>query len=193
MLNKLSMNQIFDEARTYSYWQNKPVSDELLQQVYDHAKFGPTSANCSPMRIVFVRSKEAKEKLKPCLAEGNVDKTMSAPVTAIIAMDVEFYEELPVLFPQTDARSWFVGHEALITSTAERNSTLQGCYFIIAARALGLDCGPMSGFDNAKVDAAFFSGTSYKSNFLINLGYGDKTQLHSRNPRLSFDEVGKII
>jgi len=192
MLNKHSLDQIFDEARTYSYWLYKEVSDDILKQAYDHAKFGPTSANCSPMRIVFVKSAEAKEKLKPCLAEGNVDKTMAAPVTAIIAQDMEFFEELPTLFPQTDARSWFVGKDDYIKSTADRNSSLQGAYFIIAARALGLDCGPMSGFDAKKLDETFFKGTSYKSNFLINLGYGDKAQLHPRNPRLEFDETCKI-
>lgn len=192
MLNKHSLDQIFDEARTFSYWQDKDVSDDLLKQAYDHAKFGPTSANCCPMRIVFVKSAEAKEKLKPCLAEGNVDKTMKAPVTAIIAQDMEFYEELPTLFPQTDARSWFIGKDAYIEETAERNTALQGAYFIIAARALGLDCGPMSGFDKAALDKAFFEGTSYQSNFLINLGYGDKDKLHPRNPRLDFDEACKI-
>lgn len=193
MLNKLSLDQIFDEARTHSYWQDKPVSDEVLAQIYDHAKFGPTSANCCPMRVVFVKSKEAKEELKPCLAEGNVEKTMAAPVTAIIAMDMEFYEELPVLFPHTDARSWFVGNKEYSESTAFRNSSLQGAYLIVAARALGLDCGPMSGFDAAKLDEAFFKDTSYKSNFLVNLGYGEKDKLHPRNPRLTFEEVCKVV
>lgn len=192
MLNKHSLDQIFDEARTYSTWQNKPVSDDILKQIYNHTKFGPTSANCCPMRVVFVKSPEAKEKLKPCLAEGNIEKTMQAPVTAIIAQDMEFYEELPTLFPHTDARSWFTGKKDYIEETAFRNSSLQGGYFIIAARALGLDCGPMSGFDAKKLDEAFFKGTTYRSNFLINLGYGEKQHLHPRSPRLEFDETCKI-
>jgi nitroreductase len=156
-------------------------------------KFGPTSANCCPARLVFVRSPAGKEKLLPCLAEGNVEKTKAAPVTAIIAHDLEFYEKLPGLFPHAPARSWFAGNASLIESTAFRNGTLQGAYFIIAARALGLDCGPMSGFDNARVDAAFFQGTSWKSNFICNLGHGDASKLHPRSPRLAFDEACKIL
>jgi 3-hydroxypropanoate dehydrogenase len=156
-------------------------------------KWGPTSANTSPARFVFVKSKEGKEKLLPCMSPGNVDKTKAAPVTVIVAQDLEFYEKLPTLFPHVDARSWFKGKPAFIESTAFRNSTLQGGYFIIAARALGLDCGPMSGFDNAKVDAAFFAGTSWKSNFVCNLGYGDSAQLHPRNPRLDFNEACRIV
>ena len=183
----------FLEGRTYSAWLDKPVDDQLLQRAYDLAKFGPTSANCCPMRITFVNSKEEKEKLKPHLAAGNVDKTMTAPATAIIAYDLEFYEQLPKLFPHTDARSWFAGKEEFIQSTAFRNGSLQGAYFILAARSLGLDCGPMSGFDNAGVDATFFTNTSIRSNFLCNLGYGDSSKLHPRNPRLTFDEVCKIL
>lgn len=187
------VEQMFLNARTHSAWTNKPVDDALLMQAYDLAKFGPTSANCCPMRLVFVKSKEAKERLKPHLAEGNVDKTMAAPVTAIVAYDLEFYEYLPKLFPHTDARSWFVGKPASIQETAFRNGSLQGAYFILAARSVGLDCGPMSGFNNAGVDAEFFANTSVKSNFLINLGYGDTSKLHPRNPRLAFDEVCKIL
>lgn len=187
-----ALEQIFTNARTFTQFEDKPVSDALLQQVYDLAKMGPTSANCCPMRIVFVKSAEAKEKLKPTLMEGNVEKTMKAPVCAIIAMDMAFYEKLPVLFPQTDARSWFIGKEDYIQSTAFRNSSLQGAYFIMAARALGLDCGPMSGFDNAKLDEAFFAGTTWKSNFLINLGYGVRESLYPRNPRLSFNEACRV-
>lgn len=187
-----ALEQIFTTARTFTQFEDKPVSDELLQQVYDLAKMGPTSANCCPMRIVFVKSTAAKEKLKPALMEGNVEKTMKAPVCAIIAMDMAFYEKLPVLFPQTDAKSWFVGKEDYIQSTAFRNSSLQGAYFIMAARALGLDCGPMSGFDNAKLDEAFFAGTSWKSNFLINLGYGVKESVYPRNPRPSFSEACRV-
>lgn len=187
-----ALNLMFMEARTYSAWLPKPVDDALLMRAYDIARMGPTSSNCLPMRITFVKSPEAKEKLKPCLDAGNVEKTMSAPVTAIIAHDMEFYEKLPKLFPHTDARSWFVGKPEKIRDTAFRNGTLQGGYFILAARALGLDCGPMSGFNNAKVDEAFFAGTPVKSNFLINLGYGDASKLYPRGPRLEFNESCKI-
>ena len=192
-LSEEALEQILTEARTHSAWLPEPVSDELLIEIYDLMKWGPTSANSSPARIVFVRSKEAKEKLLPCMAEGNVEKTKAAPVTAIIAQDMEFYEKLPKLFPFADARSWFSGNKPFIESTAFRNSSLQGAYFMIAARSLGLDCGPMSGFDNAKVDAAFFRGTSWKSNFVCNLGYGDSHKLHPRAPRLDFSEACKIL
>ena len=169
------------------------MSDEQLHQLYELAKFGPTSANSSPMRVVFVKSKAAKEKLAPFLSEGNRAKTMAAPVTAIIAQDHEFYEKLPQLFPHADARSWFAGNQPAIDTTAFRNATLQGAYVIIAARALGLDCGAMSGFDNAGVDAAFFAGTPVRSNFLINIGYGDASRdLFPRSPRLTFDEACRI-
>ena len=181
---------IFRRARTHSAWLDKPVEDALLRQVYDLAKLGPTSANMCPMRIVFVKSRAAKEKLKPALDAGNVTKTMSAPVTAIIAMDVHFYEKLPKLYPHVDAKAWFKDlPENVLEYVALRNSSLQGAYFMLAARAHGLDCGPMSGFDNAKVDALFFAGTTVKSNFLCNLGYGDVSKLHPRSPRLSFDEA----
>ena len=188
-----ALEQIFTKARTHSSWLPEPVGDELLIEIYDLMKWGPTSANSSPARIVFVRSKEAKEKLLPCMAEGNVEKTKTAPVTAIIAQDMEFYEKLPKLFPFADARSWFAGNKPFIESTAFRNSSLQGAYFMIAARSLGLDCGPMSGFDNAKVDAAFFEGTSWESNFICNLGYGDSDKLRPRAPRLDFNEACKIL
>lgn len=184
---------MFLNGRTHSAWLDKPVDDDVLRQAYDLAKMGATSANCCPMRIIFVKSAEAKARLKPCLAEGNVDKTMMAPVTAIIGYDLEFYEQLHKLFPHTDARSWFVGKAAYIQDTAFRNSTLQGAYFMLAARALGLDCGPMSGFDNTAVDQAFFAKTSIRSNFLCNLGYGDSSKLFPRSPRLSFDEICKIL
>ncbi|MDX1975248.1 MAG: malonic semialdehyde reductase [Rickettsiales bacterium] len=193
MADEKTLDLLFRNARTHSDWLDKPVDDALLKQAYDLAKMGPTSANCQPMRIVFVKSKEAKEKLKPALAAGNVDKTMKAPVTAIIAQDMAFYEQLPKLFPHTDARSWFVGNQALIESTAFRNASLQGGYFMLAARAVGLDCGPMSGFDNAKLDAAFFAGTTIKSNFLCNLGYGDASKLHPRSPRPDFSDFCKIV
>jgi 3-hydroxypropanoate dehydrogenase len=186
------LDLVFRKARTHIAWLDKPVDDALLQAVYDLAKMGPTSANCCPMRIVFVKSKAAKEKLRPCLAPGNVDKTMAAPVTVLFGFDLEFYEKLPKLYPAADARSWFAGNKELIQSTAFRNGTLQAGYFLLAARALGLDCGPMSGFDNAKADAAFFQGTPIKSNFLCNLGYGDASKLFPRNPRLDFGEVCRI-
>jgi 3-hydroxypropanoate dehydrogenase len=188
------LDQIFRKARTYTAWQDKPVEDTLLRQVYDLARLGPTSANMCPMRIVFVKSKEAKERLKPALDPGNVSKTMAAPATAIIGMDIHFYEQLPKLYPHADARSWFKDlPENVLEYTALRNSSLQGAYFIIAARALGLDCGPMSGFNNAMVDAAFFAGTTIKSNFLCNLGYGDPSKLHPRSPRLEFAEACKVV
>jgi 3-hydroxypropanoate dehydrogenase len=188
-----ALDLIFRNARTHSAWLDQPVDDDLLRRVYDLAKMGPTSANMSPMRIVFVKSKEAKEKLKPCLDAGNVDKTMKAPATAIIGMDIRFYEQLPKLFPHADAKAWFKDLPAnVLEYAALRNSSLQGAYFMIAARALGLDCGPMSGFDNAKVDAAFFAGTTVKSNFLCNLGHGDASKLYPRSPRLTFDEACKI-
>ncbi len=188
------LDVMFREARTHSYWQDKPVEDALLTQAYDLAKMGATSANMCPMRVVFVKSKEAKEKLKPCMDAGNVDKTMSAPVTAIIGMDLHFYNELPKLFPHADAKSWFDKlPESILEYLALRNSSLQGAYFMLAARAVGLDCGPMSGFNNAAVDAAFFAGGAVKSNFICNLGYGDASKLYPRQPRLAFAEVCSII
>jgi 3-hydroxypropanoate dehydrogenase len=194
VLSDDGLDILFRKARTHSVWLDKPVDDALLGQVYDLARIGPTSANMCPMRVVFVRSKAAKEKLKPALDAGNVDKTMAAPVTAIIGMDVHFYEKLPKLFPHADAKAWFKDlPENVLEHIALRNSSLQGAYFILAARALGLDCGPMSGFDNAKVDAAFFAGTTVKSNFLCNLGHGDASKLHPRNPRLTFEEACRIV
>jgi 3-hydroxypropanoate dehydrogenase len=192
-LDDHALNQIFREARTHIAWLDRPVSDELLRQAVELAKMGPTSANCLPMRIVFVRSKESKERLRPTLAPGNIDKTMAAPATAIIGYDLEFYEFLPRLFPHSDMRKAFVGKPDLIKDTAFRNSSLQGAYFILALRSLGLDTGPMSGFDNAKVDVEFFSGTAVKSNFLINIGHGDPAKLFPRSPRLSFEEIARIV
>lgn len=193
LLSEASLDQLFREARTFNAWLPKEVSDAQLHQLYELAKFGPTSANASPMRVVFVKSKEAKAKLAPLLSDANRDKSMEAPVTAIIGTDHAFYEQLPKLFPHADARSWFVGNQSLIDTTAFRNGSLQGAYLLLAARAVGLDCGPMSGFDNAGVDAAFFAGTSIKSNFLINLGYGDASRnLFPRSPRLSFAEACSI-
>ena len=194
VLSNEDLDVIFRNARTHNVWLEKPVDDTLLQQVYDLARVGPTSANMCPLRIVFVKSTEAKQRLKPALDAGNVDKTMKAPVTAILGMDIHFYEKLPKLFPHADAKAWFKDlPESVLEYVALRNSSLQGAYFMLAARALGLDCGPMSGFDNAKVDAAFFAGTTVKSNFLCNLGYGDASKLYPRSPRLSFDEACKLI
>ena len=186
-----SLDILYRNARTHNGWLDKPVDDALLQQAYDLAKWGPTSANCCPLRIVFVKSKEAKEKLKPCMAAGNLDKTMAAPATAIIAYDMEFYQKMDKLWPHGGGKM-FAGNDALIQSTAFRNGSLQGGYFMLAARAVGLDCGPMSGFDNAKIDEAFFAGTKIKSNFLCNLGYGDTSKLYPRGPRLDFSEACRI-
>jgi 3-hydroxypropanoate dehydrogenase len=185
--------QLFDNARTANLYLDKPVGDALLHQLYDMLKFGPTSANCSPARIQFVKSDAAKAKLVGCMIDSNVQKTQSAPVTAIIGMDMQFYDKLPELFVHTDARAWFVGNQPSIDTTAFRNSSLQGGYFIIAARALGLDCGPMSGFDAAKLDAAFWSGTAVKTNFVCTLGYADSSKTFARNKRLSFDEACSIV
>ncbi|HEY2622650.1 MAG TPA: malonic semialdehyde reductase [Dyella sp.] len=194
MLSEAALDQLFRSARTFNAWLPKDVSDAQLHELYELAKFGPTSANSSPMRLIFVKSKEAKEKLAPFLSESNRAKTMVAPVTAIVATDYAFYEKLPQLFPHADARSWFVGNQPLIDGTAFRNGSLQGAYVIIAARALGLDCGPMSGFDAAGVDAAFFAGTTVRANFLINIGYGDASRdMFPRSPRLSFDEACRIV
>ncbi|MBB5191208.1 3-hydroxypropanoate dehydrogenase [Silvimonas terrae] len=192
ILDAAVLDQLFNNARTYSHFKPQEVTDATLKRLYELLRYAPTAANANPARFVFVKSQAAKEKLKPALSAGNVDKTMAAPVNVIVAYDLEFYEKLPKLFPHADARSWFAGNDAAIQSTAFRNGSLQGAYLIEAARALGLDCGPMSGFDNGAVDAAFFAGTPWKSNFLINLGYGDDTQLHPRNPRLDFDEACRI-
>lgn len=188
-----ALNQLFLKARTHNAWQKRDVSDDTLRHVVDLMKMGPTSVNCSPVRITFVKSAEAKARLKPHLMEGNVEKTMLAPVTAIVATDYRFYEHLPKLFPHADAKSWFVGNKEFADLSAYRNGTLQGGYFILAARSVGLDCGPMSGFNNAGVDAEFFQGTEFKSNFLCNLGYGDPAGLHPRSPRFTFDEIARII
>ena len=188
----ISTEQIFDDARTHNGFTAEPVAEASLRQLYELMKWGPTSANCSPARIVFVTTPAAKEKLLAGMAPGNVEKTRSAPVTAIIGMDMAFYDKLPALFPAADARAWFVGNQPKIDETALRNSSLQGAYFIIAARALGLDCGPMSGFDPAKVDAAFWAGTAVKTNFIVNLGQGDASKLFGRSPRLTFEEACRI-
>ena len=184
-----------DLARTHNGWQtDRPIDDATLNALYELWKWGPTQANCCPARVVFVRSPEAKEKLRPCMAPGNLEKTMAAPATAIIGMDMAFYEAMPKLFPHApDARSWFVGNDAAIHDAAWRNSSLQAGYLIVAARALGLDCGPMAGFDAEKINAAFFAGTEVKVNFLCNLGYGDPAKLRPRGPRLSFEEACRVV
>ncbi len=191
-LSNEALAQLFTEARSYNRWHDKPLSDELLHQLYDLMKWGPTAANSCPARIVFVRSEEAKQRLKPCLAEGNVEKSMSAPVVAIIGMDMEFYDQLPKLFPHTDARSWFAGKPDKIAENAMRNSSLQAAYLMLAARSLGLDCGPMSGFDYPALEAEFFPDGKVKANFICGLGYGSEEKLYPRGPRLEFGEACRI-
>lgn len=193
-LSPPALDTLFLEARTHNGWLDRPVDDVLLRRAWDVARMGPTSANCSPMRVVFIKSAEAKARLQPALMEGNRAKTLAAPVTAIFGNDSRFYDLLPRLFPHTDARSWFAGpgKEAVADTTAFRNGTLQAAYFMLAARALGLDCGPMSGFDNAMVDREFFPDGRIKSNFICNLGYGDPGSLFPRSPRLAFEEACRI-
>jgi 3-hydroxypropanoate dehydrogenase len=193
MIEQRAMAQLFTEARTHNSWQSKPVSDEKLKQLYDLFKFAPTSVNCNPAKILFVKSPEVKERLVACVSPGNVDKTRDAPVTAIIGMNLDFYESLPTLFPHMDAKSWFVGKDEFIESTAFRNSSLQGAYLIMATRALGLDCGAMSGFDADKLNAEFFPDGRVKVNFLLNIGYGNSASLMPRHPRPSFAEACKIL
>jgi len=193
-IDAAGLDLLFREARTHNKWQDDAVSDETLHELHDLLKHGPTSANCSPARFLFLRTKEAKERLAPALSSGNLAKTMAAPVTVIVAYDPKFYEKLPTLFPHNpDATSWFTSNESLAATTAFRNGTLQGAYLILAARALGLDTGAMSGFDNAKVDAEFLAGRGWRSNFLVNLGKGDPEGLFARSPRLSFDEACVLL
>jgi 3-hydroxypropanoate dehydrogenase len=192
-LDNAALDQLFRTARSQNTWQDKPVPDSLLVELHDLMKWGPTSANCWPLRVVYVKSPAAKDRLIPLLMEGNRAKVQAAPVTAILGMDMAFYEQLPKLFPHTDAKSWFVGNDALIQATAFRNSSLQGAYFMLAARALGLDCGPMSGFDADQVNAAFFAGTTVKANFICSLGHGDPAGLFPRSPRPEFNDVCQIL
>ena len=192
-ISQEALDQLFCEARTHSTWLPEPVPVELLRRAYELARLGPTSANASPARFVFLTTPSAKGLLKPVLAPGNVDKTMAAPVTVIIAWDTEFHEHLPRLFPHADIRSYFVGNKPPIEESAFRNSSLQAAYFILAARALGLDCGPMSGFDADKLNAEFFADGKWKVNLFCNLGYGDTSKLHPRNPRLNFEEASVIL
>jgi 3-hydroxypropanoate dehydrogenase len=193
-LNDASLDVIFRHSRTQNSWHEKSIPSEVLHRLYDLMKMGPTSANCCPARFIFVTSAEGKEKLKPALSSGNLAKTMSAPVTAIIGYDTQFYELLPELFPHDlSARTWFDGHAALIQETAFRNGTLQAAYFMMAARSLGLDCGPMSGFDQAKVNATFWPDGRIKVNFLCNIGYGDDAEVFARSPRLGFERACQIV
>jgi 3-hydroxypropanoate dehydrogenase len=192
-MTETDLNLIFLEARTHNAWLDLPVEDSVLHRLYDIARMGPTSANSQPMRVIFLKSREAKERLRPALSPSNVEKTMTAPVTAIVAHDLEFYEKLPKLMPHVDARSWFAGApDEKKARAAFQSGTLQGAYLMIAARALGLDCGPMGGFDNAKVDAEFLADSTWRSNFLLNLGHGDAAKLFPRNPRLDFEEACRI-
>lgn len=196
-LDDNALERIFRAARTYrrsaDAWLDRPLDDALLREAYDLAKLGPTSANCQPMRVVFVRSQEGKQRLSRYLSESNVDQTMAAPATAIVGADHGFVEHLPRLYKEEDAVPWFAGKPAAIESTAFRNSSLQGAYLIIALRALGLDCGPMSGFDPAGIDAEFFAGTAIRSNFLINIGYGNPAVLRAREQRFDFDEACRLV
>jgi 3-hydroxypropanoate dehydrogenase len=194
MLTADSLDILFLKARTHRAWLPKPISDDLLRELYDLMKWGPTSANCCPVRILFLRTPEAKQRLKPTLSPGNVDQTMKAPVTAVVAHDLKFYDQLPRLFPRNPAvRDVFANSTELAAATAFRNGSLQGGYFILAARSVGLDCGPMSGFDNAKLDAEFFPAGNVKSNFLCNLDYGYPSKLFPRAPRLDFDETCQLL
>jgi 3-hydroxypropanoate dehydrogenase len=192
-IHNAALAQLFTEARTHNEYHDAPVSDVLLKQAVELAEWGPTSANQSPMRVVFLRSEEAKERLRPTLMPGNVEKTMKAPVVAIVAFDEKFYDHLPFLMPHVDAKSWFAGNEAFAKRSAFQNGTLQAAYLILALRAVGLDTGPMSGFDNAKVDAEFFPEGHVKSNVLINIGFGDASKLFPRSPRFGFHQVAKIL
>jgi 3-hydroxypropanoate dehydrogenase len=192
-ISQAALDQLFCDARTHSKWLSEPVPAELLRKVFELTRLGPTSANASPGRFLFLITPDAKARLKPALAPGNVDKTMAAPATVIVAWDTEFHENLPKLFPQADMRSYFVGNQVLIDETALRNSSLQAAYFILAARALGLDCGPMSGFDADKLNAEFFPDGKWKVNLLCNLGYGDPSKLYPRNPRLNFEEASVVL
>ena len=193
VLDEAACDLLFRKARSHNGWLDKPVSQETLRAAFDIAKMGPTSANCSPMRIIFVQTAEEKKRLEPALSSGNFDKTMNAPVTAIIANDYEFYEHFDFLFPHDDARSWFTGNQALIDTTAMRNGSLQGAYFMLAGRASGLEGGPLSGVENNVVDAEFFKDTKIRSNFLCNLGYGDTSKLFPRSPRFAFEEVCTLL
>ena len=192
-LGSAAIAQLFTEARTHNAFLDRPVPEALLREALELAKMSATAANSQPLRVIFLRSKEARERLKPALSPGNVEKTMAAPVVGIAGYDLEFYEKLPFLFPHADARSWFAGNAAFAAHTAAQSGTLQVGYFILALRALGLDAGPMGGFDPAKVEAEFFPEGKIKANVLINIGYGDDSKLFPRNPRLSFEEMATFL
>lgn len=192
-LSQEALDTLFFAARSHNGWLDEPVSDRQLREIYDRMKMGPTSANSCPVRILFLRTEQAKARLRPALSEGNVDKTMSAPVVAILAMDLEFYEKLPKLFPHTDARAWYAGKPEKIRETAFRNSSLQGAYFIMAVRSVGLDAGPMSGFNAAKVNAEFFPEGALEVNFICAIGCGDESKLFARHPRLEFEEACRLL
>jgi len=193
MLSNSSIERLFTKARSQNGWLKKDITDEQIQQLYDLLKFGPTSTNCCPARFTFIRTKQAKERLKPYLDSGNINKSMSAPTVAIISYDIEFYQKLPFLSPHNNAISWYEGNEQKINFTAELNATLQGAYFIIAARSIGLDCGPMIGFNKEKLDQEFFPNEKVKSIFICGIGYGDDTMVHPRSPRLDFEEACEIL
>lgn len=192
-LDENGLDLLFRDARSQNGWQEKPVPDEMLRALYDTMKMGPTSANCSPLRLLFLRTAESKARLKPALSKGNLDKTLTAPVVAILGYDTHFYDHMKYLFPHVDAKPWFTSSEALALETAFRNSTLQGAYLMLAARAMGLDTGPMSGFEAAKVDAEFFAGTAVKTNFICGIGYGDASKVRKRLPRFRFEEVCQLL
>ncbi len=193
MLDTKTIDKLFHEARTYNAWQDKKVEDELLQKIYNSMRFAPTSANCCPLRLTFVKSPEAKEKLKPCLMEGNIDKSMSAPITAIMANDLDFFEHMEFLFPHADVKSWYVGKPEFAAKSALLNGTLQAAYFMLAARSYGLDCGPMTGFKPKKTKEAFFPDKNVAVTMMCNIGYGDPEGLHERCPRFDFEQVCEII
>ena len=192
-LDDSGLDLLFREARSHNGWQQRPVDESLLRQLFNLMKMGPTSANCSPLRILFLGTQEAKARLAPALSSGNMEKSMSAPIVALLGYDTHFFEHMKVLFPHVDAKPWFTSSEALARETAFRNRTLQGAYLMLAARALGLDAGPMSGFNNAKVDAEFFAGTTVKSNFICALGYGDAAKVMKRSPRFRFEDVCTLL
>jgi len=197
-MNEKSFNdqwekKLFLEARTQSSWQKKTITEQTIKNLFDLSKMPPTSANCSPGRFIFIVTKEAKEKLRPAISKGNLEQTLNAPITVIIAYDTKFYDHLDYLYPNTNAKDWFVGNDELINETAFRNGTLQGAYLIMAARGLGLDCGPMSGFDKLAINKTFFPEGRFKVNFLLNIGYGDNKKVNKRSPRFKFEEVCEIL
>lgn len=193
MLSKSNLDILFNEARSHKAWLNKDVTNDQINQIYNLLKFAPTSGNCCPARFIFLKTKEAKNRLKPVLDEGNIDKSMNAPCVVIISYDTEFYKSLPILSPHNDAKSSFIGNESRIKNTAQFNSTLQGAYFIMASRSVGLDCCPMLGFNKEKLNQEFFADGKYKSLFICGIGYGDSSKIYDRAPRLNFEDACRII